>query len=1815
MDSRILLKNIVTKHLILALLVFQSALVFAQDVTISALTGGVAASPLVAGATNQAIFGIQFDKAGGGTNALNGLIISLTEDPSGRFTNVRLVRSDNNNSFDVADLANPVGTVTVGSSPDQVVITGTITPFGNSSGAETRRFFLVVDVDATVTGATAAVQASLPIANVTLANNAVLGSTLTSTNYSFVDTITPTITFNPTAGAINVAIASSLVISFDEAVRNINDSDIDNANVGSLLTLKLTNAGGADVPFTATINAGDDEITIDPTSNLNPDQVYYLNIAPVEDASNNATAAANITFTTVDTQPPVPTFNPLNGAVGVIETNNIVISFNEAIRRASDDSGLGNTSIDGRITLKLTNAAGADIPFDATINAGDDQVTIDPTSALPGNSVIYIAIAGVEDSNDNLINPDPASITFTTGDTQPPTLTFNPANSATGISVSANLTITFSEPIRNIDNSAISAANLLTLVDFKLTNAGGADVPFTATIDGTNTIVTIDPTSNLTANQLYFLRMNPVEDAVNNATSAQSITFTSENGPTFSGGPFTPSTTCVGDNIVISGNNFGAAVPTVTVNGTSTTAVDIIAHNNTSITFRTLTGMTGSGLTVTVLNNTNGLSNTSVSTVTIKPAIALSLPLSSNPSAPVVGGNYDIDVANTQNNVNYAIRELPGGFGGTSAGTGTTISFGPYNKPADGTFQYEVRATSSGCTQRTYGPLSVIIAALSASAGADKTICVGDSVILGGSPTAAGGTGFYSVSWYRLPSNTFVSSSSNPVLRPTSTTSYRVVVNDSPSNSNDDIVTVTVNTPTSAALLDIDLSPSKPNNTYQKEQTDPVTLTYEVSGSPGTYLGSTHFEGPGVNSDGPIKYFYPNAANVGGNQIDLFYENPQGCITKDSIFVFIRDKNLFISGLDERYCRENTNEMLTVNTPVVIQPYGFTFCFFGPCTDYTFIQGRSYTYAGRTRLQNSIDPNDSISNSSIFTYSGTNITLNTDGLTEGTKQFEIYYNVQLLNYSSTPPGYTIAPVTPFKEIVSVPFDVIDKPVVFEFMRDASCENEPEFILDVLPAGGSFTLNGSASTNTFNPGTVGLPNSNTVVYTYTDPGTTCSNSVQNIITLNRLPIINDIDFQNGCVGDTINFTPVFTNPSNINFKYGWDVDGFDGVETNVPNNIPTPVQRSYNVASNYPIELEVITDAGCTTVRAESLTIGQVPDLTLLWANVCDGDNTRFAIKSDFYKNNLSDVDSIIWNFGDGSVLKVESPVFSDSVIQHLYGSTNYFPSSVTITTDLNCRKKSDVLVYKVAKTGLIGVSDYNEDFNEVAFETQAWKSGGMNSSWDWGTPASTLIIDDSSPGGGKAWVTNLSGVYNINEDSWVHSPCFNLTQIQRPVLSFDFKSLTRDGIDGAVLQYNSKNTTNKESDWKTIGAVGSGNNWYNKIAIAANPGNQNLLQTGWTGLIDSTQWRTATIPLDNVLTAIPPAERDKIRLRFAFASSEFTADAEGFAFDNFKISQRDRLVLLEQFTNSGGLNTASEPNKVANQILNTFIQNSSGEAIKLEYHLGLGGPNEDPIYLDNSADANARAAYYGITSTPFTLIDARYGNFGNIFSEQTLQTAGVTIDTIITRNTPADKLNIEVTFTAQQDLPQNSVLHIAVIEKEISSIAALGTNGETTFKYVVKKLLPDATGTLFSNVVLDGVSNTVNVSWSPQAYDLDSLSIIAFVQNQDTKEIYQARFLETPTYIPPANLITGTEPSLADQIAIYPNPAKDEVNIKLPRSFAQTLPIKMIDAFGREVYNSSFSIGEQTRTLKTSEFAAGVYIIQIKSASGEVVRKKVVIAN
>ncbi|KQT24133.1 alkaline phosphatase [Chryseobacterium sp. Leaf405] len=112
-------------------------------------------------------------------------------------------------------------------------------------------------------------------------------------------------------------------------------------------------------------------------------------------------------------------------------------------------------------------------------------------------------------------------------DTTPPTVAYLPTNNTNNASTTVNPTISFNENVRLLDNSTINDSNAQTLVDFRLGNASGVQVPFTTTF--ANNKITVIPTAGLIPNQIYYLALKPnmVEDTSDNAvTTATSTIFT-----------------------------------------------------------------------------------------------------------------------------------------------------------------------------------------------------------------------------------------------------------------------------------------------------------------------------------------------------------------------------------------------------------------------------------------------------------------------------------------------------------------------------------------------------------------------------------------------------------------------------------------------------------------------------------------------------------------------------------------------------------------------------------------------------------------------------------------------------------------------------------------------------------------------------------------------------------------------------------------------------------------------------------------------------------------------------------------------------------------------------------------------------------------------------------------------------------------------------------------------------------------------------------------------------------------------------------------
>jgi parallel beta-helix repeat protein len=197
---------------------------------------------------------------------------------------------------------------------------------------------------------------------------------------------------------------------------------------------------------------------------------------------------------------------------------------------------------------------------------------------------------------------------------------------------------------------------------------------------------------------------------------------------------------------------------------------------------------------------------------------------------------------------------------------------------------------------------------------------------------------------------------------------------------------------------------------------------------------------------------------------------------------------------------------------------------------------------------------------------------------------------------------------------------------------------------------------------------------------------------------------------------------------------------------------------------------------------------------------------------------------------------------------------------------------NDTLSVVVTHVPYVVTYPYFEDFESGS---GGWIAEGTASTWALGKPNGPVI--NQAIKGDNAWVTNLTGLYNNSENSFVGGPCFDFSTLLNPQIALDIWWDAENSYDGAAILYSIDGGIN----WSLLGAQNQGINWYNDNSINGAPGGQ---QVGWTGTgtTGSQFWRSAK--LNAPLLAGQPA----VLFRIHFGSETSVQD-DGFAFDNIAI--------------------------------------------------------------------------------------------------------------------------------------------------------------------------------------------------------------------------------------------------------------------------------------------------------------------------------------
>lgn len=318
---------------------------------------------------------------------------------------------------------------------------------------------------------------------------------------------------------------------------------------------------------------------------------------------------------------------------------------------------------------------------------------------------------------------------------------------------------------------------------------------------------------------------------------------------------------------------------------------------------------------------------------------------------------------------------------------------------------------------------------------------------------------------------------------------------------------------------------------------------------------------------------------------------------------------------------------------------------------------------------------------------------------------------------------------------------------------------------------------------------------------------------------------------------------------------------------------TSLIATYNYGNGITIDnfklYTVTNDASLMAVLSPAPSNCGLPASTPLTVRVTNGVN-----------NVLRNV-QVFYNFDGGPTFSgLIDSIKAKSSADYTFAQELSVPIGATHTLNVWLRQPGDsytdndsILNYKIRNSEIVTNFPYLENFEQG---DGGYFSDGFRNSWQYGAPASPKINKAAS--GTKAWKTNLTGRYNNLERSYLYSPCFDISQMDQPTLSFsaamDIENCGNTLCDAAFVEYSFDGAV-----WTKLGESGKGTNWYDstfEVWNSSGPG--------------ATRWHVVTTDIPQL------GSGQTTHLRFALATDP-GATYEGIAIDDIHIYDKARTIL------------------------------------------------------------------------------------------------------------------------------------------------------------------------------------------------------------------------------------------------------------------------------------------------------------------------------
>ncbi|MDN3492948.1 T9SS-dependent choice-of-anchor J family protein [Winogradskyella bathintestinalis] len=257
-------------------------------------------------------------------------------------------------------------------------------------------------------------------------------------------------------------------------------------------------------------------------------------------------------------------------------------------------------------------------------------------------------------------------------------------------------------------------------------------------------------------------------------------------------------------------------------------------------------------------------------------------------------------------------------------------------------------------------------------------------------------------------------------------------------------------------------------------------------------------------------------------------------------------------------------------------------------------------------------------------------------------------------------------------------------------------------------------------------------------------------------------------------------------------------------------------------------------------------------------------------------------------------------------------------------------------------------------------------------------------------------------------------------------------------------------------------------------------------------------------------------------------------------------AQVQKTPMIEHFTQASCAPCAGQ-NPILKNTLDIF-----GEDNYVRISHQTSWPGVDPMNAQFPTGPGARVSYYNFNGVPATSLNGGPTDFPNtIVTSATLTNAAsqmtpYSITATQTWISPNEiTVNIDVANVTDSAISSADKIYVSMVENEVTYPSAPGSNGETSFEYVMRQMYNASTGNAnattgapLGTIAANSSTNFNFTITSLPSYlrDKREVSFAIYIQNNATKVIHQAAKTEKSdiTTIPGAFLVTASSASAAD---------------------------------------------------------------------------------